>query len=99
MKTETCGRCEGKGQIAEYGHISNGVCFKCSGTGKVAAKKVSAKSAEKELQRLAKVQEMNRKYETAKSIYANNLPVPVNHPYAHIHAMEFAKRDGVWETL
>lgn len=29
-----CKRCEGTGLIPHYGHIANGVCFACKGTGK-----------------------------------------------------------------
>lgn len=31
----TCKRCEGKGRIAHFGHVNNGVCVKCKGAGKV----------------------------------------------------------------
>lgn len=31
----TCKRCEGKGRLAHFGHVNNGVCLKCCGTGKV----------------------------------------------------------------
>lgn len=37
-KTTTCPRCDGKGRIPEYGFIADGVCFRCSGSGVVAAK-------------------------------------------------------------
>lgn len=36
---ETCNRCEGKGNIPEYSHILNGVCFNCWGTGDYSFKK------------------------------------------------------------
>jgi len=29
----TCGRCNGAGRINAYGHIMNGVCFGCGGSG------------------------------------------------------------------
>ena len=31
----TCKRCEGKGRLAHFGHVDNGVCLKCRGTGQV----------------------------------------------------------------
>lgn len=31
----TCKRCEGKGRLAHFGHVNNGVCLKCRGAGKV----------------------------------------------------------------
>lgn len=29
-----CPKCDGRGYIQEYGHIANGVCFKCNGSGR-----------------------------------------------------------------
>lgn len=34
----TCGRCGGSKKFAVYGHVANGVCFECNGSGKVAVK-------------------------------------------------------------
>lgn len=31
----TCKRCEGKGRLAHFGHVNNGVCLNCNGAGKV----------------------------------------------------------------
>lgn len=31
----TCKRCEGKGRLAHFGHVNNGVCLNCKGAGKV----------------------------------------------------------------
>lgn len=31
----TCKRCEGKGRLAHFGHVNNGVCLTCRGAGKV----------------------------------------------------------------
>lgn len=31
----TCKRCEGKGRLAHFGHVNNGVCIKCKGAGRV----------------------------------------------------------------
>ena len=30
-----CAKCNGTGRLGHYGHIANGVCFDCQGTGKV----------------------------------------------------------------
>lgn len=36
MTTYTiCKRCEGKGRLAHFGHVNNGVCLTCRGAGKV----------------------------------------------------------------
>lgn len=32
-----CPRCDGTGYIKAYGHVADGICFKCEGTGKVNA--------------------------------------------------------------
>jgi DnaJ-class molecular chaperone len=29
-----CPRCHGKGNLSQYRHRSNGVCFRCNGTGR-----------------------------------------------------------------
>ncbi len=31
----TCKRCEGKGRLAHFGHVNNGVCLSCRGSGTV----------------------------------------------------------------
>lgn len=31
----TCGKCNGKGLIREFGHVKMGRCFECDGKGKV----------------------------------------------------------------
>lgn len=41
----TCGKCNGKGRIREYGHVADGVCFECGGTGKVEAREKSTVGA------------------------------------------------------
>ncbi len=99
---ETCERCNGTGQLKAYGHVQNGVCFLCSGTGEVKPKKASkpsSKSIQKEQERLAKVAEFNRKTELAKVLYAGETSVDSSHPYYYAHAIEMAKQDNVWETL
>lgn len=32
-KTKPCKRCEGKGRLAHFGHVNNGVCLSCHGKG------------------------------------------------------------------
>lgn len=48
---QICGRCNGKGQFREYGHVYGGVCFKCGGSGRV---KVTAAAARQQEMRDAK---------------------------------------------
>jgi hypothetical protein len=31
--TKECKRCEGKGRLAHFGHVNNGVCLDCKGSG------------------------------------------------------------------
>ena len=31
----TCGKCDGKGRIAAFSHVNNGLCYWCGGTGKL----------------------------------------------------------------
>lgn len=35
MTTVLCKRCDGKGRLAHFGHVKNGVCLKCNGSGKL----------------------------------------------------------------
>lgn len=35
MTTITCKRCDGVGRLAHFGHVKNGVCLTCRGSGKV----------------------------------------------------------------
>lgn len=32
-QTKPCKRCEGQGRLAHFGHVHNGVCLKCKGSG------------------------------------------------------------------
>jgi hypothetical protein len=32
-KPEPCGKCNGRGILPEFNHVSGGVCFACEGTG------------------------------------------------------------------
>lgn len=46
--TETkavCGRCGGSKRFAVYGHVANGVCFACAGTGVVDVKVSSVQTS------------------------------------------------------
>jgi len=31
---ELCPKCQGTGNLPQYAHVQNGVCFRCSGTGR-----------------------------------------------------------------
>jgi hypothetical protein len=42
MKTATCPKCDGKKHIDGFGHVANGVCFRCNGAGVVKACTVKA---------------------------------------------------------
>lgn len=33
--SDLCGKCKGKGVIDKYGHVAQGLCFRCYGTGGV----------------------------------------------------------------
>ncbi|WP_158666604.1 hypothetical protein [Salinibacter altiplanensis] len=35
VEFEPCDRCEGRGDIPEYSHVQDGICFKCGGDGYV----------------------------------------------------------------
>ena len=97
-KTYECPRCNGTGHIKEYGHIRDGVCFKCSGTGKVNRKPATRKAKGPDPRIAA---ESKRKMDIAKEKYANDprLTVPTTHDCYYMHAIELAQKDGIWETL
>lgn len=38
----TCTKCDGRGKLRAFGHIENGKCFLCAGSGKLDASKVKA---------------------------------------------------------
>ncbi len=40
-KSFTCGKCDGKGSLAWASHYANGVCFWCSGTGRLANRDIT----------------------------------------------------------
>ena len=68
MTQTTCPKCDGKGRIAQYSHVINGVCFRCQGTGQVTvseaqAKRMEAKRAEADAKQAAQMaeQETDRK--------------------------------------
>ncbi len=98
MKMYQCPRCDGDGRIKEYGHIQSGICFKCSGTGKVNRKPSTPKARKRNPEVLA---ENNRKNAAAIELYKNDnrAGVEYGNPYFYMHAIELAKKDGVWDTL
>jgi len=40
-----CGKCDGKGKLFWLGHVENGKCFACAGSGTVSAQSVSVRNA------------------------------------------------------
>ena len=54
FESKVCGRCNGKGRIHGYGHVMNGVCFGCGGSGTKATKNGAA--AHKAFQEALKVE-------------------------------------------
>lgn len=36
-RTVSCPKCSGSGIVQRFGHVKNGVCFDCNGTGRIAA--------------------------------------------------------------
>jgi hypothetical protein len=93
----TCPRCDGEGQIKEYAHIRGGLCFLCSGSGKVArlprnrGKAPDPEVAAKNMSKIEKAVELYKDDSRAR--------VPYGHQYFYMHAVELAKKDGIWETL
>lgn len=96
-----CNKCNGKGYIHAFDHVAGGVCFRCAGNRWMKIRKPSKAQVEKEEIRKAREIENNRKLDAAMAQYANDsrLRVSTSHPYYYAHAMELAKKDGVWETL
>ena len=93
----TCPRCNGQGTIKEYSHIRGGLCFQCSGKGKV-DRKPRERTSKKDAALMA---ENSRRYAEAMALYQGDvrLTISPNHPYFYMHAQELAKLDKVWETL
>lgn len=98
MTTHTCPRCDGTGRISEYNYIRDGLCFKCNGTGKLNRKPTTCKVTEPNPQIRINNE---RRTEIAKELYKNDarLTVPTTHEYYWMHAIQLAKKDGIWETL
>jgi DnaJ-class molecular chaperone len=42
-----CGKCDGSGKLSWAGHIDNGKCYACMGSGTVSANKISERNAAK----------------------------------------------------
>ena len=60
-----CPRCQGNGTIEKYKHVENGICFECSGSGKV---------TEEERQRIEKdILREFKKIQTNKQVLINSL--------------------------
>jgi hypothetical protein len=36
MKSFKCGNCDGRGKLSHFSHVSEGVCFACKGSGRIA---------------------------------------------------------------
>lgn len=105
-KQVTCPRCSGSGVLPEHTHVRAGVCFKCSGSGTVAAPrtpspKTLAARANREAERAAYAAERARKIAAAEARYAGDprLRVDPAHPYYFAHCYELACLDGEWESL
>jgi len=97
MKT-ACPRCEGHGNIKSYKHVEGGICFKCAGTGQVAATKTRTRKPKTTGPNV----EYCRKEAAAMALYANGHPllvVTADHPYYCTHAVEIAQKTGAWATL
>jgi RecJ-like exonuclease len=93
----TCPRCDGKGHLKEYGHIENGRCFKCRGTGKV-----NRKPSKSKRQRNPEIEKENlRKQKLAIEMYKDDQRIGVekDHPCFYMHAIGLAKKDGIWDSL
>lgn len=58
----TCPRCAGTGNLTEYFHVRDGVCFKCNGTGKVNAPRVAKVSAAAVAKKAEKQAAVDAKY-------------------------------------
>ena len=99
MKTMNCPRCDGKGHITYYGHIRDGVCFRCGGAGTV--KFVAGRTQKVDAKRTAYIVDRQRKTALAVVMYENDARVRVgrDNPYFEAHCIELAELDRVWETL
>jgi RecJ-like exonuclease len=69
--TGTCGKCDGKGRIEAFGHIHNGLCFWCKGTGQITVNATAP--ATKTTEQLAADAEWARKAEWLRTCTAAQL--------------------------
>lgn len=102
-----CPRCGGTGHIPEYAMISDGVCFKCGGSGKVnapkvrkpSAKQIAAKEA-RDARIKAEAEQYQRDMDAACSdprvIASPRLRVGPDHPYYKVHLYETYKWHERW---
>lgn len=95
----TCQRCDGEGYLKEHRHVEGGVCFKCNGTGKQATKPRKPKAPSKPKPEI--LAENTRKMNIAIEMYRNDdrAGVSPTNQHFYMHAIELAKKDGVWDTL
>jgi DnaJ-class molecular chaperone len=96
MKQITCPRCHGEGTIKEYSFNRNGLCFKCSGSGKIDYRKPVEKKIDETyyFEQMIKMSKAMALYENDKRLRVSN-----KSPWFYMHATELAKLDGVWENL
>ena len=69
MNYHICPRCNGKGKIEKYNHVENGICFECSGSGRVTEEEKNRieKDIAKEIKR-SNTYEKNRKQKFVDSL-------------------------------
>ena len=99
--TTNCGKCKGTGRLSEYAHIAEGVCFRCQGSGKVAAPSAAAvaRNATREAAEIAR-REAHRaafqaKIDAAMAVYGNDARVLSAHPDCrHLLAIELMAKYG-----
>lgn len=94
-----CPKCDGEGYIREYAFIQDGRCFKCGGSGKIAApkpRKLSPKQLEQKAAKEAKRKAEADAYQAMQQAAMNDprvinsprMRVTPDHPYFYMHAVE-----------
>ena len=97
--TVECPRCCGTGHIAEYAMIADGTCFKCGGTGQVAAPRArkmtpkqqaakEAREARRAVEAAAWNDMVHRAMEDPRVWASPRMRVTKDHPCAYMHAAE-----------